>query len=306
MLTLNQYSTLSDQTIIASHRMEPAALTLHSDEEHSPLSTDEITTINCQDQDKKISSRYTQLRKQLRSCEHFKENYFVLEVNKPTAKSEQQKRKRRKKASTVTTTQNAHPDESLSNDGCEEMKKKKRKKNNCGNPVASQPVTTTTEPSTPSTSICTTIEQEQIAPSTCVNTTSNFNNNPSPNDILFLQLANSLLQPHNEPNSSCQTATLSLQGLEMQIKLLQRLQETINLLKGSPSITNTQPIPTTENPCTINATTPHNSSDDIFQQTLDFGDVSSIGHFDNNHCLPLEMNGVSSCEDFSELLNSFI
>ncbi|KAG2374258.1 hypothetical protein C9374_010828 [Naegleria lovaniensis] len=39
----------------------------------------------------KISGRYTQLRKQLRQCNHFSENYFVLEVNPHSSKQPQRK-----------------------------------------------------------------------------------------------------------------------------------------------------------------------------------------------------------------------
>lgn len=42
---------------------------------------------------RRISSRYTQLRKQLRACNNFKENYFVLEVNKPSAAAIKKQRK---------------------------------------------------------------------------------------------------------------------------------------------------------------------------------------------------------------------
>ncbi|KAF0973175.1 hypothetical protein FDP41_008382 [Naegleria fowleri] len=56
----------------------------------------------------KISGRYTQLRKQLRQCNHFTENYFVLEVNPSNTSSQQamkqQKRNQRKKRKQQTHT----------------------------------------------------------------------------------------------------------------------------------------------------------------------------------------------------------
>ncbi|EFC42989.1 predicted protein [Naegleria gruberi] len=296
----------------------------HSDYDDHHLSSDEITTFNCQS-DKKISSRYTQLRKQLRSCEHFKENYFVLEVNKPNKASQDNntlEKKKRKKRQTAAED-HPHPDESLSNDdGSEEMKKKKRKssKTTSTQPAAAQTIEDKVAIHTsPTNNInATTISSNnssttmQITTSTtCVNNeqqtptsnteTGNQQVSPQLNDGLVLQLMG-LLQNNNASNPTCNSNQMTLEGLELQIKLLQRLQETINLLKGSSQLQ--MIVPSQESMPTMNSNSSMpsiSSSEDIFQ-ILDYGDCPD----NNNQSFPVEMTGFASCEDFAELLNGFI
>ncbi|KAG2379370.1 hypothetical protein C9374_007509 [Naegleria lovaniensis] len=51
----------------------------------------------------RICSRYTQLRKQLRSCSNFKENYFVMEMKVTSSIASQKGASRRNKCSSSTT-----------------------------------------------------------------------------------------------------------------------------------------------------------------------------------------------------------
>jgi hypothetical protein len=170
----------------------------HQDDKPSTPSTESPTTNNsC-----KISSRYTQLRKQLRACNNFQDNYFVLEVNKPhdhQDDSNGDKKKKRKKRSDT-------------NDDTTQIKKetKKRKTTKKKSETVSETVITAPQPIT------------QIH---------------HPADVSIEQ--------HTSPISSSttslyeNTSATDQTNFIVQMKLLQRLQETLEQLKMNNVMVNT-------------------------------------------------------------------
>ncbi|KAG2379369.1 hypothetical protein C9374_007508 [Naegleria lovaniensis] len=189
-------------------------LSSHCNHSSSSMNHDEPQVLLSNHVDKKISSRYTQLRKQLRACNNFKENYFVLEVNKPhqsnakmssetKSKKSSQKRKQQDKVEDMQVAQ--------------APKKVKQNESTCSSETESLHASVTS-----GTNLHVNISQPEISENACVHTNSN------PQDDMQIQLLHTLISslqhvqqhPSNDISNNGNIATRTTTANPIMEKLL--------------------------------------------------------------------------------------